>query len=371
MLRNTKLTREDALRLRLHAQRLHPDFAASDPHDLAAHLCGLQAQDQPAGTLSFQPRGSGFAAADVDRARNHTRRIVRTWLMRNTLHIVAAEDVRWLLALLSPRSIRSTRRRREQLGLTDPIVERGLGLIVDMLAAGPLTRQDLLAALSGEGIPTEGQAGIHLLARAALAGLICYGPDAGKEHTFVLLDDWLADVPGHEPADPLAALVERYLMAYAPASPHDLAKWAGITVTQARQGFAALAGSLLEVQIAGEAAWLLEGQAGWLDRLDDQLVVRLLPAFDTYLLGWQSRDVILPGAYAKRIHPGGGILHPALLVDGRIVARWRLKRGKRAAISVEPFEPLDSAVLGALEVEAAALGRFLGLDAELVVEGGK
>jgi hypothetical protein len=91
-----------------------------------------------------------------------------------------------------------------------------------------------------------------------------------------------------------------------------------------------------------------------------------LPKFDNYLLGWADRALVLAPEHARRIHPGGGILHPALLVDGRVVARWGTKKSRAGlTVSVEPFEPLAAEVLPGLEEEVADVGRFLGVEARL------
>jgi hypothetical protein len=109
-------------------------------------------------------------------------------------------------------------------------------------------------------------------------------------------------------------------------------------------------------------AWLEEPAPG--DRL-----VRLLPRFDTYLLGYKSRELLVDSHHARRIHPGGGMLRPALLVDGRAVGTWSLKSyRRRIEILIEPFQRLDSAILPELENEVADLGRFLELSAALVLE---
>lgn len=362
------LRSDQALRLRLRAQGLHPDFAMANPHDLATHLCGLQAQEISAGTHAFQPRSRGITANDVDHARNAARSLVRTWVMRNTLHLIPAEDVRWLLALFSARSIQQTRRRRQQLGLSEPVVERGIHLIRDLLQNGPLTRADLLQRLAQHAIPTSGQAGFHLLARAALEGVICCGPDSGREQTFVLLDHWLAHIQPTRPSNPLATLARRYLTAYAPATPEDLAYWAGITLTDARTGFTELSPETIAVNVEGQDAWILESQAAWLESDPDQEpVVRLLPAFDTYLLGWRDRGAILPAQYAGRIHPGGGILHPSVMLNGQIIGRWKLtKRKSTLTIAVEPFQPLKTATLDLLAAEGQKVGHFLGMAANPV-----
>jgi hypothetical protein len=114
---------------------------------------------------------------------------------------------------------------------------------------------------------------------------------------------------------------------------------------------------------------MLRSQEGWLENLTPPApVVRLLPAYDTYLLGHRSRERILAPEHAKRITPGGGLLRPALLVDGRVKGGWRINR-RRGGIDVivEPFERLDADVLNGLKAEVQDLGHFLDTLATLRV----
>jgi hypothetical protein len=88
--------------------------------------------------------------------------------------------------------------------------------------------------------------------------------------------------------------------------------------------------------------------------------VRLLPAFDTYLLGYRRRDLAVGPALQRRLQRGGGWLHPAVVVNGRAVAAWSLRKtGGRGQIQIEPFETLTRAVHAGIEVEVADIGRFL------------
>jgi len=293
--------------------------------------------------------------------------------MRGTLHMVTAEDAGWLVALLGPGFAAANRRRRLELGLDDDTCERGLRAIGEVLGAhGPLPRGELVSRLAVEGVAIDprGQAPAHLVAYAAMKGLVCRGPDLdGDEPSYVLLDDW---VGGRRPApDPDAALAEltrRYLGAHGPAAPADLAAWAGIAAGRARRGFELVAGELTEVRAAGAPAWTLRGAGPPPGR--GRPGVRLLYRFDDYLLGWRGRDLILSPRFARRIQAGGGWIHPAVLVDGRVVGTWRLggRAGGRLTVTVEPFEPLDGALPG-LEAEAADLGRFLDATATLSVAG--
>jgi hypothetical protein len=338
---------------------------------VVSDLCGVQAQDTAAAALSVRARCAGLAAAHVDEAREEERSVVRTWLMRGTLHLAAAEDVGWLLELLGPIFIRSGRGRRAQLGLDEEAGARGVRVLDGMLAErGPLTREEIRQELSAQGIPSAGQATIHLLGLAALKGHLCYGPQRQGQETFVRMADWVdrgaAVPPEHAPAE----LARRYLAAYAPATAEDLAAWSGLTLGAARAAWAELAGQLVEVALPGGPAWMLQSQTRWLDAAwADGPAVSLLPRFDTYWLGYTSRDWALDPQFARRIFPGGGILHPALLVDGCAAGTWRVKRRRQHIdVSLEPFESLGPEVEPGLEAEVADVGHFLGAEASLHVE---
>ena len=133
----------------------------------------LQAQDDMAATLGIWTRSDGLSIGDVTRARERDRSVVRLWCFRGTLHLVAAEDVRWLLDLLRPGLVNANRTRRAALGLDDDATARGVRAVVTMLSSeGCLTRSEIAERLAGLGIASAGQATIHVLWRAALDGLV-------------------------------------------------------------------------------------------------------------------------------------------------------------------------------------------------------
>ena len=358
--------------LRLRAQRLVPQFREPVPGvaDLVKELCGIQAQDARAATLALRVRSAGLVAADVERARVQERTIIRTWGQRGTLHLMATEDAGWLLPLLGPVFIAGSRRRRAELGLDEDTCARGMRAIRDALASqGPLTRTELVEQLAVNGIRLEGQARPYLLSRAALEGIICLGPDRGAEPTYVLLSDWIAPGRALSEEAAYAELARRYLGAYGPATPEDMAAWSGLPISRIRAAWRQIADQLMEVAIDSSAAWMLKSRAAWLDEppIADQ-VVCLLPAFDIYLLGYQNRDLTVPRQYAKRVNAGGGMLHPTLLVDGRVAGTWKSQRTKNQLdVIVESFEQLAPEVYPRLEAEIAEIARFLVVQASLQV----
>ena len=347
---------------RVRAQCL-TDPRPADPVEAVRRVGSLQAQDPRALPLAIRARTTGAEAAGVRDAFSGPGGLVVTWLMRGTLHAVPAEDVRWLLALLRPPRT-SGRIRRLGLGLDDALLDRALPVLDELLAAGPLTRAELAEAIRAGGIALGGgQAPAHLVGVAAREGVVCRGPDRAGEPTYVRLDD---RVPAAEPVDrpeALARLARRYLAGHGPATAADLAAWSGLPLRDARAGLADLR-DVEEVCIGGAAAYRLPGPSAADDR-----TVRLVPAFDEYVLGYRGRALALDPAYSRRIQAGGGIVHPAVLVGGRIVGTWRQRRtGDALTVQVEPFGQLPRWVRDRLGPEVADLGRFLGLSAQLVAD---
>jgi hypothetical protein len=361
--------------MRLRGQRLttQPLEGSANVPRLVKDLCGFQAQEATAAALAIRVRSRGLLAVDVERARAQERSVVRTWGLRSTLHLLATEDLGWLLPLLGPVFVAAGRRRREELGLHDELYARSLPILRDLLAdRGPSTRLEIVEKLAACGIRLEGQARPYFLGRAALEGLICMGPERGAEPTYVMLSQWISreQMRGNLPeTDAYIELTRRYLSAYSPATPKDQVAWSGLPASKIKAAWQHIAGELVEVDIDGRTAWMLKAQEA---RLDDAItpapIVRLLPRFDVYLLGYHDRDLAVAPQSARHINAGGGILHPTVLVDGRLVGLWKSQKKKiELAVMVEPFEPLAPQVAQGLEAEVADLARFQGMQAKLEI----
>ena len=372
----TALSDERARLLRLRAQRLDPRWAGpagAGPIGAARvvrELCGVHAQLPSSSALTLRPRTGGLRGDDVEHARVSERTLVRTWCMRGTLHLMAADDLGWLLPLLAPTLIAGGRRRYAELGLDEDTFARALRIIREALAGrGPLIRAELAEQLAARGVNPSGQRIAHLVQRAGLEGVVCYGPDRGRETTFVLVDDWAVRGRRLDREAALGELARRYLGAYGPADPRDLAAWSGLPVGDARAAWSLIAGELTEVRIAGGPAWLLASRAGWLaEPGPDPPLVHLLPGFDIYLLGYRSRALAVPEERARTVWTGGGFIKPTLTVNGRATATWATARTRqRLKVTVEPFDELSGEVRAGLEAEVADLGRFLGATAAVVV----
>jgi hypothetical protein len=321
--------------------------------EVARRLLAVQGQDQRGARLAIRARSRGLSAADVDRALTEERSLLITWLNRGTLHLVASEDYRWLHGLTAPSLFQASARRLAQEGVAPAAAERGLGAIERSLAEeGPLTRGALRERIDAAGVPTAGQALVHLLLLASLRGLIVRGPMIGSEHAYVLVGDWLGPAPEPvERARALAELARRYLAGHGPAEDRDLARWSGLPLRDARAGLDAIAPEL-SIREDGLVDLAEREPAGELPP------PRLLGAFDPVLLGWRSRAELL--GENRTIVTVNGLFRPFALVAGRAVATWKIAAGE---VVLEPFEPIARAARTALKGDAEDVLRYLGVGA--------
>ncbi|MFF0295120.1 winged helix DNA-binding domain-containing protein [Kitasatospora sp. NPDC004614] len=323
-------------------------------------VVGVQAQDARAGTIGIGVRTRDLTAADVRLALEQDRTLLRSWFLRGTLHTVTTADLRWLLALLGPHFLRLSARRHRELGLDEGRCERAEAVIMDTLAThGPSTRAELTDRLAAAGLPSDGQAPFHLIRRTALRGLICYGPVRNGTDTFVPLADWVPDAPEGPTGDAaVTELTRRYLRAHGPATPEDFAGWSGLPVTAARRAWRTLdtTGELLRVRVRDQDCALPADRAAELGLAPLPAPdVRLLPAYDNYLVGYRSTALSVPAAHEKRIRPGGGLIRAAVLADGLAHGTWTLSRGQADIALFAPSPHLAEGIATA----SAALARFL------------
>jgi hypothetical protein len=330
---------------------------APSPRAAVRMTTAIQAQDNFAARLGVRARALDITDVDVVQAIEEERSVVRTWLMRGTIHLVDAADVRWLVRLIGPAIARKYRTRWRQLGLTDDVLARALQLLPELLADGPRNRHEIRAGLAAHGLTIESpdpQIHTHALVYASTVGLICRGPDRGRHSTFVLLDKWLPGAPeGPFGDDALAELARRYFAAYSPATAADFAAWSGLP---AKQAITLIRDELKPVECDGWTGFRL-------GECDPQEGVRLLPAFDNYLIGYRDRSAIIDADRVERVYQGG-LIRPTVLLDGRVAGTWQLDRAKDQ-VRVQPFEPYSRAVRRDVEAELVDVGRFL--DRELAV----
>lgn len=331
---------------------------------VVAHLGAVQAQDYPGALWALGLRTKEATPAIIEQAVTD-RAIIRTWPMRGTLHFVAAADARWLLKLLTPRIISSMASRYRELELDDMVFGRSKELFNQALQGGKqLTRSEMLQILAQGNIPPTGQRGPHILGRLAQEGLICFGPYRNKQHTFVLLEEWLPSARELDREEALAELAKRFFSGHGPATVADLERWAGLKISEARAGLEMVKSQLQRKEVDGQTYWLPIDEPASPGKYP---AVYLLPGFDEYILGYKDRSAVLEPQYFDKIVPGGnGMFMSTIISDGRVVGIWkRTFKKDKVIITLAPFHTLSKAELEGVAVAADHYGRFMNMAVEV------
>jgi hypothetical protein len=340
--------------------------SASDPAEIARAIAGAQAQDIYAGRLSFRSRSRRLTGADIDRARTEERSLLRTWVMRTTLHLIPTDDAGWWLPLFEPGIARWSRRRLGQLGMPAASQEKAIQAIARMLEReGPITRPEVAERLTALGIELDSMTRGHIVGLAVASGIACLGPDRGSRTCLVRREDWLGMLRSFDPDAAMAELARRYLRAFGPATDRDFAYWSGLGLGQVRGGLDAISSQLEQVRVGEDTLLSLRRER---PRLPPKGQVRMLGNFDTYLLGWKDRSFSVPTEHRAAVKEGGGgWIRPVIVRDGLVIGGWRSSRkGGRLEISLDLPSRVPAEVQRAIDAEIQDISRFEDLPATLV-----
>ncbi|QIM18247.1 winged helix DNA-binding domain-containing protein [Leucobacter coleopterorum] len=356
---NATINQDELLRLRMRAQGLQGAGAApgvdaavaTGPERIAAtasRMLAMQGQDWRSSRWALGVRSPGTTVADVYAAFNK-RLIVRSWPMRGTIHVVAAEDIGWMQSLTNHRVLASAPKRRDFLGITDALLDR---LVETSLAAlandNSLDRDELSTTWTEAGIEWQSAWRYHLIWWLCQNGLAVFGPQQGdSEPRLVLAEDWIQHPRSLGGDDALAELATRYAAARGPIRRKDLAWWSGLTLRETDRSLALAEelGRLVSVSLADntDTLWV---DPELLDSPDEPLSghssalsgLHLLPAFDEHLLGYTNRDAQIAPEYFEHIVPGkNGMFLATVVDDGRVVGTWKHDTRKRGTVNLSPF----------------------------------
>jgi len=362
------MTDREISRRRLTNQGLsRPRFAK--PADAVGWLCAVQAQDFAGAKWAVGARMRAATDAAIERAFN-AGSILRTHLLRPTWHFVLPADIRWMLALTAPRLKAGLASRHRQLGLDAGTLKRSNAALERALRDGAqLTRDELREVLGRAGIAAEGVRMAHIMGRAELDGIVCSGPRRGKQFTYALLDAQAPSGPQLTHDEALARLASRYFASRGPATLHDFANWAGLTLADARTGLRAVKGALRRDVVDDRTYWSsaalpAERAATPAERASARAL--LLSIYDEYVSGYKDRSAIVAPGDSGKLWPRGNAVTCIIVLDGRIVGTWR-RRLDAKAVSVELrfFAPPAGAAKRAVAAAARRYAAFLRLPLEL------
>lgn len=344
----------------------------SDAVAVARDVCGIQAQVMTAAFLQLWTRNHALTRADIEAALWQKRSLVKTSLMRQTLHLIPAEAFPVYIAALRASRVAAVLRIMGKFKIDREEADALTALIMDAVSSGPQGRTAIAAAVRPN-VSKRVRAWMEkvwsIVRIPVSEGLICYGPGEGNEASFIQTDQWLGKLRqvSEEPAR--MELLRGYLRTYGPATIKDFAHWSGMSAVEVRPLRGLLGDELVEMEVERKSCLLLREDLDALRQARSETnSVRLLPHFDPYLLAHRDKDHLVEARHYKRVYRNQGWISPVVLVDGAVAGVWSYKRqGRKLQIMIEPLQKLTRTVRDALAQEAEALAGFFESTLELVI----
>ncbi|MBD3284820.1 hypothetical protein GF359_00580 [candidate division WOR-3 bacterium] len=342
-------------------------------------ICGLNTQSARAAYVSLWSRIRNFKRSQYDKALFTDKRLIRTWLMRGTVHTVPRGEYPVYQKALE--SYQVARRERGERNLE----KMGFGLepkkrtkledrIAELLTHDSLTINELLDETKPilEGLPYKGKRWriVHAVRLLSNRGIVCHAEHKGswyhfKENRFTSLQHWLkghrsSKVDGNEAR---AKLALKYFTGYGPATLADFIYWSGLKSPDAKRAFEIIKSKLVEVTISGRVNWLLAQDADILEGIPESAdyPVRFLPEFDSLVMGHKDKTRILSDECRKKVLLRLADVAPVFLVRGRIAGTWKHKMSDKS-FELEPFEKLGKKEQTSVDEEFAGLRGFMERD---------
>lgn len=288
------------------------------PQEVVAHLGAMQAQDYPMSKWAIGLRLPNATDESIEAAINDGS-VVRTHILRPTWHLVAAQDIRWMLALTAPHIQQLMAYLYRQLELNSAILNRTESIIAKALEGNNhLTRTELMAELEKEGINTSDLRSAQLMFHVELNGLVCSGAMRGKQITYALMDERVAPTPALTRDEALAELAKRYFTSHGPATLPDFVWWSGLKVSDAKAGLEMVKSNLVSEKIGEQTYWLPNHF-----HFEAQNSLHLLPAFDEFMVSYKDRTASLSADNHKAAITGNGIFKPIVVVNGKVEGIWK------------------------------------------------
>jgi hypothetical protein len=351
---------------RLNNLRLLPPPTGSIP-ELVHSLVAVQAQDF-GGTKWAIGLRTGTSEADVDQAF-HEGSILRTHLLRPTWHMVAPEDIRWLVNLSSEKILRSSAPLFKRFELDARTLNKATKVMAKALAGRQLAREDLRAVLEQSGISTHGDLRYsYLLVYAEMECAICSGGREGKQFTYALFDDRAPNARTMSREDSIAELAYRYFMTRGPATVQDFAKWSWLTLTECRRGLAAVENRLHAHEVDGTRMWSAPGVS---PNFDHKPLAQFLSIYDEYIASYKDPRALHKPEHGALLKAMGNALTGVLLIDGQIAGTFRRSdKTKHLLLAVTLLRKVSRAERTSIQQNAEQCAGFFGRTLELDVTQG-
>lgn len=355
-------------KIRLISQSIaEPKFKT--PKDIVGWMGAMQAQDYNMAKWALGVRLPD-STEEVIQSAIDKGEILRTHLLRPTWHLVAADDIHWMLELSAPQIKAVFKSRHKNLELTAAILKKSNVILEKALSAGKhLTREELVAQFKSSKIATNDNRAAHLLMNAELDGLICSGTSENNKTTYALLEERVPKPKSLPREEALGRLADRYFLSHGPATLRDFSWWSGLSLTDARKGLDSVKSKLISETNGSETYWLGEKNSVATNKMQS---VFLLPAFDEFIISYKNRSASLLLENHRKTISNNGIFWPVIVIKGKVTGLWkRVIKKDSVLIELDFFQRHNKSIQQQIKKAAAVYGRFLQKEAEVIFKGEK
>lgn len=322
------VTWEQTRAFRLQRQRLTDPVGPRSFLKVVRELGGVQAQVASAGEIQIALRAPGLKPGAIGNALLEDRSLVKTWLMRGTLHYLAAEDLATWTSASATVEFWNKSYWERNFGIKEKDIHAASDAALAVLSDKPVTRVEIAdaiyATVKHKGLDDLVRAGwgsfLKILSRQ---GKLCFGPPAGRNVTFVSPKKWIS---GWKEVDRDAALREvlfRYLATHGPASREEFARWWGFAAARLNDMLKNVRDELVVLNRDGEAVYVLKKDVKALEKASEDDELRLLGMFDAYVLAGLPHDAIVPKKNKDKVYTTGAWVQRTILRGGHVVGVWR------------------------------------------------
>ncbi|MFB9077923.1 winged helix DNA-binding domain-containing protein [Flavobacterium procerum] len=331
------MTHQEISHQRLVSQKLYKTSQCS-PEEIVKHFGAMQAQDY---AMSKWAVGSRCDASEreIEEAIN-SGKIIRTHILRPTWHLVAAEDIYWMLDLSGPQVKRLFASLAKEHGYDEKKLDQVNSAIEKLLSGNNhLTRDEIMQELN-----IQKNAGdlspVIVMMNAELDGLVCNGKMKGKQITYALLEERVSKPKTQlTKEEALAKLAQRYFESHGPATAADFSHWSGFSVTNCKSAINTIKLQLSRITIDNQEYWFGKNHSG-LDNFRES--VHFLPAFDEFLISYKNRESSISLEHQSKVFTKNGIFKPVILENGKVIGTWkRTSKKDYVKIETEFFNSID------------------------------
>lgn len=346
----------------LHKQHLIDESKTDDIVQIVNDVGGLHATSPKTPYLSMFSRAKRFSRKKLDEALYEKRSLGKIRCVRKTVYILPKGIIPIAYSATKKMVELTSERHSRYLGITQKEYTRMSKLILRLLKGKGRTAKEIRKALMTN---LNISAILNLMCDQGL--LIRGKPKKGWKsniHTYYPFNDYFPDIDLTEPkeASAVTQLVQYYLRSFGPVTESDISWWTGLDKVTIKNALNKIQQQIVMVKIEGfkDSFITLESDMALKEAIPPKdRVVNLLPALDSYVMGYKQRQRYLSYEIYDRVFDRSGNATSTILLDGRVVGVWDLEEGKEQFVKILFFEKVENRVLTEIYSKAEKIGKFI------------